>query len=1062
MFASAFILSLLISLQLSFSLGSCSSPVFSVCWVLNVSASAKRPDTKIWLDSNELTPIGSKGKIVSLMVTTLDEHTLRAEYEGISHVWNFSVVSDSIHVSSAHRTAYLPPSGSGEALKTFQPNEVFPCENDTHYLFQKEDFIIALGHTHRFPLRAESRGASTLLVSWRGSPHVPPDPLHRVALYRPDLDGLAVLCNETTRRGHYRFAGLDGCRSYVACVEMALGPTVLCLTALTDPDVPRNFRVTAWDSNSVTVGWDCPPSDPASGLTAFLLTVFHVDGSGHVLEERSFRHTLGSPVFTMGNLPPYSRVQLGLQVVCQSTGQSVGQSVGPSTGQSRLSRMVLSDGNSANSEIMNLHQSSFGSHNYTVSWSVQNISSISSFKVYHQGELQSSTLLTWHTVTGLLPCHQYSCRVEALCGDSTVMGVSTIQTKTGPGEVLDLRFRQKDSIALWSGRSGVGVAFLYRLSERGGPSVRKGRLAGPPLPLPGLRPGSPYDLEVVPECEGGERGAPAVLYFIPEEVPGSAPNDAPGDILLPRVVDSADQTTDRLGLQVHLPSHEMFLVVPWTMPPSLEDPRAEARVLLEGIIKSKLQNLLSKFWPKAEVQLISFEDSERKTKTKITFESFDVSSQDGVVILRPEEQLQHIISLGHAHITVTDDSIYWDDPDECDSPALNKCSSNSICINTLDSFTCVCEPVYYSLSPILSPACHEKGMFTLCLKDHVSGGISKPFLIHYFGGNVTVVLNDGRCSINETDKFYYYRITGAPSQCGGQTLRSTGTRSRTHVELRNTLTVTLSSRRSITRRDLKVLWTCAYPLLQTSTVRMKPGLDWVTSHSVVQVNLSRLLEISMALYSDSSYAYNYTGPVELPSAEQLYIQVTLHCEDSLAYNMSLQLESCWATQTTDPQEEKKAFFLKGGCPNDRTFRWYLQSSSPQRKRFSIQMFTMSDHSHIYLHCLSRICSQDENCTTNCSPRQNQKVRRDLPDKLTATVSAGPISAAKRKLSNWPGAQIMLSVAGGLIGLFFLTALGVRAAHAITAQPQTSINAHSEHASILECESKPKFGSAEHG
>ncbi|XP_064175583.1 uncharacterized protein LOC135246021 [Anguilla rostrata] len=207
-------------------------------------------------------------------------------------------------------------------------------------------------------------------------------------------------------------------------------PTVLCLTALTDPDVPRNFRVTAWDSNSVTVGWDCPPSDPASGLTAFLLTVFHVDGSGHVLEERSFRHTLGSPVFTVGSLPPCSRVQLGLQVVCQSMGQS------------RLSRMVLSDGNSANSEIINLHQSSFGSRNYTVSWSVQNISSISSFKVYHQGELQSSTLLTWHTVTGLLPCHQYSCRVEALCGDSTVMSVSTIQTKTGSGEVLGLRCRR--------------------------------------------------------------------------------------------------------------------------------------------------------------------------------------------------------------------------------------------------------------------------------------------------------------------------------------------------------------------------------------------------------------------------------------------------------------------------------------------------------------------------------------------------------------------------------------------------------------------------------------------
>ncbi|KAJ8374253.1 hypothetical protein SKAU_G00048330 [Synaphobranchus kaupii] len=902
-------------------------------------------------------------------------HTLRTKYGGISEVWNFSIVSDSINVSSIPRSASLPspqfPSNTIEALKTFKSNEVFPCEKDTHYLYQKEDFIIALGHSHHFPLRVESWDASSLLISWRGSPHLPPAHLRRVTLYRPDLDRLAVLYNKTTLTSHYRFGRLEACRNYVACVETARGASLLCLTALTDPDVPRNFRVTAWNSSCVTVEWDCPAND----LASFLVTVFHLDSSGRILEEKSFGQAPDNSVFTVAGLPPCSMVKLGLQAVCQSQAQS------------RHSRMLLSDGNSANSEIINLHQSSYGPHSYTVSWSVRNTSSISSFRVYHEGELQSYTFGTSYVVTGLQPCQRYSCRVEAMCGDSTVMSVDTVQTKTGgsgsveagpygPGDVLDLRFRQKDSTVLWSSMSAV--AFLYRLSESGDPDIRKGRLADSTLLLPGLRPGAPYDLEVVAECDGGERGASAVLYFVAEGAPGNAPNDAsgdessgtPSDTLLPRVVDSTAQTTDHLDFKLHLSDHKMFLVVPWTMPPSLKDPKAP-RAALESIVKNKLQNLLKKSWPKVEVQLISFEDCEKKTKTKITFESFDVSSQDELVSLHPEEQLQYINSLNHPYITVMEDTIYWDDPDECDSPALIKCGSNSLCINTLDSFTCVCEPGL--------PRVEVKSLL------------------------VKSVLKLRKCC-QVVQKLM----------------------NQTHVELRNMLIVTLDSSTSITRRDLKVLWTCAYPLLHTSAAHMKPNLHWYSSHSVVQVNSSRLLEIRMALYSDSSYTYNYTGPVELASSEHLYIQVSLHSENTLAYDMNLQVEACWATEGANPQEEKKAFVLREGCPNDRTFRWFLDNSSDQRRRFSVQMFTMSDYAHIYLHCLARICSQEENCTTNCSSRESGKVRRDLPDKLTAIVSTGPISAAKGNLSHWAGALITLSVGGGLIGLFVLTALGVRA------------------------------------
>lgn len=76
-------------------------------------------------------------------------------------------------------------------------------------------------------------------------------------------------------------------------------------------------------------------------------------------------------------------------------------------------------------------QTSFGPDNYTLSWGVRPTSSISMFKIYHQGVLQGTTLETNHTVQGLQPCQQYQARVEALCGDNVVMSVNTVAVNTG-------------------------------------------------------------------------------------------------------------------------------------------------------------------------------------------------------------------------------------------------------------------------------------------------------------------------------------------------------------------------------------------------------------------------------------------------------------------------------------------------------------------------------------------------------------------------------------------------------------------------------------------------------
>lgn len=96
---------------------------------------------------------------------------------------------------------------------------------------------------------------------------------------------------------------------------------------------------------------------------------------------------------------------------------------------------------SVHSDVEALCQTSYGSDNYTLSWEIGNASSISKFRVYHEGVLQGTTLLTNYTVGGLLPCQQYEARVEALCGDNVVMSSQLVTAHTGNVETAAVRMQ---------------------------------------------------------------------------------------------------------------------------------------------------------------------------------------------------------------------------------------------------------------------------------------------------------------------------------------------------------------------------------------------------------------------------------------------------------------------------------------------------------------------------------------------------------------------------------------------------------------------------------------------
>lgn len=67
-----------------------------------------------------------------------------------------------------------------------------------------------------------------------------------------------------------------------------------------------------------------------------------------------------------------------------------------------------------------------------------------------------------------------------------------------------------------------------------------------------------------------------------------------------------------------------------------------------------------------------------------------------------------------------------------------------------------------------SNSCFEtaKGLFNQCLDKVMTGGIAKSYLTALFGGNVKVKLNDGRCSVNESELLFYFHMSRKPSECG--------------------------------------------------------------------------------------------------------------------------------------------------------------------------------------------------------------------------------------------------------------------------------------------------------
>ncbi|XP_021180623.2 uncharacterized protein LOC105937844 [Fundulus heteroclitus] len=949
------------------SFGRCFDMSFSICW-LGKKDALNGLNGNLWLNGTSLNSIGQVGRVTSVTVSPVVENKVALQYGGFTQRWTLTISPRTkvIKITGRNKPLEQATNTTKGLLELFNSAEVFACESGTMFLHQDENFFLAVGHTLRFPIKLESRSPSMLLVSWLVNN--PEDVhAHMVTLYHVEMGSYNSFTEDTTTLDHYRFTALDPCSHYMVCVEIANSHSFTCLSTISDPDVPKHFEVTSSNSSSISMAWDCPENLKYS---CFLLTIFYLNGTDHVTEEVALWLTDDSFTFTMSDLQPCVRLKVGLQTVCQSGLES------------RYSRMVLNDGNSDFSNIYSLRQTSVGPNNYTLSWEVQNTSSISMFRVYHEEVLQSTTLLTTHTVAGLLPCQKYQAKVAAVCGDDVLMSAKTVTAHTGPRGVSELRYRSSDSTALWtpSLTNQQAVAYIYELSLKNGSIIKSSSVPNTELPLPWLEAGKSYVLDVWEECEGQWVSEPSRLGF-------------KGGNLTFEIDVRSHESPQTKELHSDFNDIGLRMVVLWPLP-DLQDDSSETSGKMDQIVKAKLDQLLKDFDQPARIELDVLEPADVQGRAVIVFSSFDASNSQENIALPVDDQLSYISSLNVSDISIENGIIYWDGPKLCASKQP-VCPPNSLCINMLDSYSCICKGGYYDVSSFIDlpaashPVCKDKGLFSQCLDKVMTGGIAKPYLTSLFGGKTEVKLNDGRCPVNETGVLYYFQTARNPPKCGLEKKVN-----KTHIVLQNSLSISLTKEHTISRRDLKVVWKCIYPRHYVRNAQVVAEMEWLSSLSLVEFNSSVQLGLIMHLFKEESYSHAYTDAIELGNEDTLFFQVALQANRTFASDVLLQVESCWATESSNPQDAVQAVFLKDGCPTDNTFQWLSVNGLAQRSRFSIQMFHMPKGLPLYFHCRTNVCGQKEDCSKNCASQERLKRsagQTDRQEKQAAVVSAGPLT-----------------------------------------------------------------------
>ncbi|XP_072041648.1 ZP domain-containing protein-like [Amphiura filiformis] len=115
-------------------------------------------------------------------------------------------------------------------------------------------------------------------------------------------------------------------------------------------------------------------------------------------------------------------------------------------------------------------------------------------------------------------------------------------------------------------------------------------------------------------------------------------------------------------------------------------------------------------------------------------------------------------------------------------------------------------------------------------------------------------------------------------------------------------------------------------------------------------------------------------PVTVPVGKPIYLEAKASGNDDI----QLLVDSCLATNSSNPRSTPNNIFIDDGCPTDETVVYYYDAESSTR-RFSTIAVTPSDGDNptaiAYIHCWLIACNSSDSstgCQRDCSSRRKRK------------------------------------------------------------------------------------------
>ncbi|XP_062243292.1 uromodulin-like [Platichthys flesus] len=279
--------------------------------------------------------------------------------------------------------------------------------------------------------------------------------------------------------------------------------------------------------------------------------------------------------------------------------------------------------------------------------------------------------------------------------------------------------------------------------------------------------------------------------------------------------------------------------------------------------------------------------------------------------------------------------------------------------------------------------CEGKSLQLICGHDKIQMGLNMAAItamgLNPLSGNLAV----RNCSwVRMHNDVVWYEVDAQAGACGN-TLRT----NRTHAIYSNVLFL---YRGNVSfSRPVSLPFSCAYPL-DTDTsmnVAVRPVLPTAVGLS----GLGSKARASMSLFHTSSFTQPYpSGLITLPVGSPLHVGVSVLVRDP---SFVVVLENCYASDSSNPNDTARYFFIQNKCPTDRQQVEVIESGLSRQARFSSLFFLIhGEYSDIYLHCSLSLCDQrSSRCAPSCRIRTSRSVSSSAPLK---PLTIGPITWSK--------------------------------------------------------------------